>query len=379
MTPDKYYVLSETGFGGPKFRMGERYIQKGGNVNVGQSNYQDGNDIYVNLTTRESRTGKLLTVSARSTEKVNVALIQPADEEDFINFLETRSSQSGKVNPAEIPFVDIDPVTYCLSILAKIVAAESGESSLSAFQQIIVRESVFPAQNLDKIIAKAQTCLTENRSFKFACFVCLNTKCIARAGKPVFYLGQDEKRLTTPKLMRRTQKLISLLEATSIPFSIDILIADTDIYDVNGDWLATPDQTPNIEAYQQKLSLIFSGISPKLKCKLWSAVQAPYGPQYKSDFNAVYSQFIGSTEEQVVVNILKRKSSLVSQGVPDSEELQDICRITAERNFALYAAQGPIINSEYDCLIMADPEPLRLGAKQSLLAPNLPIWYPYSG
>ena len=239
--------------------------------------------------------------------------------------------------------------------------------------------SLFPIQNPDVLRVRIEERIKDGRVFRFGCFVCLNTKCRTVKEKPVFFLGQEENRLTTPKLMRRTQKLIGLLEATYIPFNVDILIADTDIYDVNGDWLATPDQTSDINAYLRKLTRIFSGVSPNLNCKLWSEIQAPYESQYRRDFDNVYRQFIGSNDEQVVTNILKRKRSLIEQGVPNLPELEKICRITAERNFALYAAQGPIINSEYDCLIMADPEPLRLGAKQSQLCPQLPIWYPYPG
>ena len=179
--------------------------------------------------------------------------------------------------------------------------------------------------------------------------------------------------------MRRTQQLVSQLDRTSVPYSIDILVADTDIYDVNGDWLDKRDQSMDIYNYQQMLLPKFSRVSPRFDCKLWSDVQASYEDQYRRDFGNVYNQYKGSNDDEVLINIEKRLRSLIDQGVPDSRQLRDICRITTERNFALYAAQGPIIDAEYDCLIMADPEPLRLGTKQSLLVPDLSIWYPYTG
>ena len=261
-------------------------------------------------------------------------------------------------------------------------------SSLDAFRKEKTKQNKYKVyqengalldhfQNIEEAFTRLEQRLLDESPLRMACFVCLNTKCVSRNGMPVFYLGQDEKRLTTPKLMRRTQQLVNLLDETTVPYKIDILIADTDIYDVNSDWLDTPDQSSDIYTYQQKLSSIFSGISPNFDCKLWSEVQAPYEDQYRSDFNYVLNQYTGSNEEEVLINIAKRKRSLISQGVPDSDELERICRITSERNFALYAAQGPILKRVYDLVIMADSTPKRLCKKQSLLEPDLSIWCPY--
>ena len=372
---NEYLIVSTDGFVGQLFRASQKYIEKG--QKVPQTPQERGliGSVSVIKTTIKSSTGKLYGVIARDSvkkERVEVALIQPTNTEDYYQFI---SSRNLNISTTELP-----PIKFALATLLQALTLENQEQSpVDKFKEIMLRESLFPFQNEQEAFNRLEQRSREGLPFKMGCFACLNTKCSNRGGLPVFYLGQNENRLTSPKLMRRTQQLVSQLDRTSVPYSIDILVADTDIYDVNGDWLDKRDQSMDIYNYQQMLLPKFSRVSPRFDCKLWSDVQASYEDQYRRDFGNVYNQYKGSNDDEVLINIEKRLRSLIDQGVPDSRQLRDICRITTERNFALYAAQGPIIDAEYDCLIMADPEPLRLGTKQSLLVPDLSIWYPYTG
>jgi len=371
----KYFIVSTDGFGGSLFRASQKYIESGQKLPMRPPERGTMGSIFVTKTLVQSTTGELFNVIARdkdSKARVEISLIRPDDEDDYLEFVSSRNF--------DIDTTDLPPVEFALATIAQTLILENQERPpVDKFKDVIINESLFPFQNMDRAFIRLERKMREGSPFKMACFVCLNTKCAPRNGLPVFYLGQDEKRLTSPKLMRRTQLLITSLDYTTVPYNIDILIADTDIYDVNGDWLANRDQSSDIDAYRQKLSSIFANISPKFDCKLWSEVQAPYENQYRSGFDYVLGEYTDSYEDDVLINIAKRKRSLMSQGVPDSNELDKICRVTAERNFALYAGQGLVIDSEYDCLIMADPEPERLCAKQSLLVPNLSIWCPYPG
>ena len=139
MSSERYYVLSENGFGGPLYRVARRYINTGENVEISQASLQTSNNARVTRTTIESQKGKVLNVSARSTKKIGVALIQPTDETDFINYLETRNPESGKINVADISTTDLSPLDFVLSILSGVVATELIKSNLDIFQEVITR------------------------------------------------------------------------------------------------------------------------------------------------------------------------------------------------------------------------------------------------
>ena len=372
---DKYYIVSQDGFGGPLFRMAERYINKGGETKISVNNYQTDDNTRLSLVIKESPSGKFYRISARSSKRVEVGIVQPLNDSDFTSFVDSRNPRSGKVNPTEIPTIS-DPIEFTLSVLARLICEEEMTSPISSFSKIIDRESIFPPQNPEEIFRRFRLRQDSNSEFRFACFVCLDTKCQASKGMPVYYLGQDEKRLTIPRFTRRTQEILSSLENSQIPFSIDVLIADTDIYELYQEWLADPDQSTDILKYQQKLTEFFARVSPRCNVRLWSEIQSKYSTSYQKDFKEACDKL---DEYQVMLSSARRIEFFQKKGIPINEETKNICRLTAARNFAIYAAQGPIINSEYDCLIMADPDPLRLGEKQSLLCPKLPIWYPYSG
>ena len=375
---DKSYIVSNKGPGGKFFRA-LRYIRRDlenpEDISLTPIASKRIDGVQITTKGKSSPKGILTEVWARpiekpSSPKVKIAVFQPSGEDNFERDLDT------------IPTTTLSPVDYALSKLTQILRLKSEDQErppLEKFKKLLITESIFPFQNIEATFIRLEQKIRDGLPFKMGCFVCLNTKCTSRDGLPVFYLGQDEKRLTTPKLTRRTQQLISLLDETTVSYRIDILIANTDIYDVNGDWLGKSDQSGDIYAYQRKLSPTFSSISPKFEVKLWSDVQAPYEYQYKSNFDYVLGQYTGSNADEVLINIAKRKQSLMAQGVPDSSELDRICRLTSERNFALYGAQGPILNEVYDLVIMADPEPERLCEKQSLIEPDVRIWCPYPG
>ena len=377
---EKYYVISETGFGGRLFRMAERYIEKGGEVKKTASNSRSADNAYLSLTTRESPSGKLYTVSARSSKRVNVALLQPSDDADFVNFAESRTPKNGKINPAEIPITASDPVEFTLSILARIIAEQETETPLALFSKVIERESVFPTQNLPEIIRRAQMRQQQNQQFKFACFACLDFKCVVQNNRPFYYLGQEENRLETPRLYRKTQTLTSALSQTGIAYNLDILLADNDPFDIYSEWLTNSDQKSAISHYAARLRQKLGNISPSVGLKLWSEVQSPYQAQYYQDFNAAYTSLDLLVGEDYIQSSIRRRLAYFDKlGIKTDAEIIRICDLTAKRNVSLYAAQGPILNKEYDALIISDPDPTRLGKIQSLLCPDLPIWYPYSG
>lgn len=373
---NEYFIASTNGFGGPLFRASQRYIEKGQMVPMTPQERGTVEDIFITKTLMQSTTGELFNVTARdkiSKTTIEISLILPMDSDDFCEFISSRD--------LAVETTDLPPIKFALATLAQVLIQENQERSpVERFKEIIITESLFPFQNIEEAFTRLEQKTRKELLFKMGCFICLNTKCTFRNGLPVFYLGQDEKRLTSPKLTRRTQQLISSLEETTVPYQIDILIADTDIYDVNGDWLDTPDQSDDIYAYQQKLSPTFSNISSRFEVKLWSDVQAPFQDQYTNSFRYAYINLGDLIGEEYIQRSIDRRLDYFSQlGIQPNPEIRQICDTTARRNVSLYAAQGPILNQEYDCLIIADPDPLRLGKIQSLLTPDLPIWYPYSG
>lgn len=373
---NEYFIVSTGGFGGLLYRASQKYIEKGQTIPITPQERGTVGNIFITKTLIQSSTGELLNIIARDKNSktiTEVSLIQPTDSDDYCKFIDSRN--------LEVETTDLPPIKFALAILAQALMRENQERSpVERFKEILITESLFPFQNIEGAFTSLEQKMREGLPFNMGCFVCLNTKCTTRNGLPVFYLGQDEKRLTTPKLTRRTQQLINSLDETMVPYQIDILIADTDIYDVNGDWLDTPDQSDDIYAYQQKLSPTFSNISSRFEVKLWSDVQAPFQDQYTNSFRYAYINLGDLIGEEYIQRSIDRRLDYFSQlGIQPNPEIRQICDTTARRNVSLYAAQGPILNQEYDCLIIADPDPLRLGKIQSLLTPDLPIWYPYSG
>ena len=162
-------------------------------------------------------------------------------------------------------------------------------------------------------------------------------------------------------------------------FTWDFLIADTDPYEIYQEWLRE-DPGEKIVQFTSQLPPKLSRPFPQVKFRRWSEIQEKYQVEYQGNFQRVYEsaeKLVGP--EYVERSVYRRVKYFGQKGLPESSETTLVSQVTARRNIALYAAQGPILEDEYDCLVIADPDPLRLGKIQSLLSPNLLIWYPYPG
>ncbi len=363
---NNYYVVSKTGFGGPGFRVTEKYLWKSPPVAKNPRFSVEADEI-VTIKRRTSARGELLKIQVRpdltpSSPKVRVALFSPADPSDFEAYCRNKSQ--------EFSLIDVDPVEFALTTLCRLLNEEPNMTPTERLIATFKNESRFPIQNFDELINRVSKIAAEGRSLRIGCFACLNMKCMSVAGKPVNYVGQEETRLEAPRISSRTQELMGLLTNSGVPFIWEFILADTDAEEIYGDWLPR-DQS-------EAINTTISRIKPQ---KLWSQIRSRYRDQYQADFRYAYEnceQLVGSDYLQVSVN--RRLDYFITRvGLPDSLENRAVCETTAKRNIAAYAAQGPIIAQEYDCLVIADPDPTRLGMIQSLLTPTLTIWYPYSG
>ena len=327
----------------------------------------DGSFVTINKTT--SSRGELLIIKARpniqpSSPKTRMAFLRPQDPDEFENYLTERGIKPEQIN--------LTPLSFVLTTLTKLLTERNeGVLSTDKLFSFILRESFFPPQNPEIIRARIEKRATENQPFRIGCFSCLNMKCLMANESPLYYVGQGENRLETPRINRRTQELVNQLTTTGFPFTWEFILADTDAEEIYGDWLDSTDQTPAILSYQSRIK----------SQRLWSLLRAKYLSQYQTDFNSAYTnceQLVGL--DYIRKSVTKRLIYFTDKvDLPDTPQIREICKITAKRIIASYAAQGPIIDTEYDCLIIADPDPTRLGMIQSLLAPQLPIWYPYPG
>lgn len=255
-------------------------------------------------------------------------------------------------------------------------SVENTEQQVKIFSQILKEESRFPMQNPEVVSQTIRDALQESRPVSFCCFVCLPIDLEIENGMPKYFVGDWKTRLERSKNIKRFQEIVKRLKDNNLPFSLNFTVADTDIYDVWGTWLRNFDQTPAIRNFKSRITPLLS-FSEEVVVSEWSDLEAPYELVYDQTFNTVLAetqQFIDP--EYLTKSVEKRKVFFDNQGIAANPETLEICNQSARRNIALYAAQGPIIKNLYDCLIIADPDPLRMGKIQSILAPELGIWYP---
>ncbi len=253
---------------------------------------------------------------------------------------------------------------------------ESTEQRVGSFMKILEEESVFPMQNPQKISEKITFALLERRQIRFGCFVCLPIDLEVVEGLPKYFVGEWKTRLERSKNTKRFQQIVERFKESNFPFSLNFAIADTDIYDIYGEWLRNFDQTREIRNFRNRIVPLLT-TSNEVTVTEWSDLQAAFESSYYADFCntcANIEKYVDS--EYLSRSIEKRKTYFESKGLQMNPEALEISKQTAIRNVALYAAQGPIIKNVFDCLIIADPDPLRMGKIQSLLAPDLGIWYP---
>lgn len=377
----EFYALSEKGFGGRKYRMIKRYLKRAQTVAVSREIGQE-NGAFITQITCQTELGSLCQTSVRKgSTKFKFASFQPADEENFNQYLSSRNSV-GRISLANLSPIGVSPLDYAMKQLIEKVRSENQTlSPTEKVKRLLDSTSFFPAQNPQEAIRRLEKRLATGEPFRIGCFACLNMKCYKYNNQPVYFVGQEENRLETPRIARRTLEIVKLLNTTGISFTWDFLLADTDAQDVYGDWLGKQNLTDEIEKYRLRLAKSFAGVSPNLSVILWSSIQSPYLRQYQQDFKSVVEgcdTLLGS--EYIEASINRRLQYFSEQvGLPSSDEITKICQKTARKNIALYAAQGPILDKTYDLLVIAEPNPTKYGRMQRLLSPSLPIWYPFPG
>ncbi len=253
-------------------------------------------------------------------------------------------------------------------------------TSISELQQLLVTESQFQGQNLEAVCTKAETL---DRPLKFGCFVCLPGQWTLVEGEPKYEITQNTlTRLETEDFQFRTLELVTALEETKVPFSWDFLIADNDALEVFQPFLKSPQTLEeDIQRFNDRIAEL-AQLSESINVLLWSTVQKPYLDQYLKDKQRVSkSPLIAADLKNRFEGRLEfyRKYFQKIGEVPNKKLLEPLCLDVPQKNMELYAGQGPIIKKEYDCLVIGDRDPQRLGGYHSLLVPDLSIWYPYSG
>lgn len=378
----EFYALSESGFGGQKYRLVKRYLKRARAVEMSrQIGQEDG--AFITQITYQTDLGSLCQTTARKgSTKFKFASFRPTDKGNFNQYLSSRDPIEGKVSLSDLSPIVVSPVEYAIFRLTQKINAETANLSLpERIRRLLDSTSFFPTQNPDEAVRRLEKRLAAGEPFRIGCFACLNMKCYKYNDQPVYFVGQEENRLETPRISKRTLEIIRLLNQAELSFTWDFLLADTDAKDIYGDWLGEQNLADEIEKYRLRLTKGFVGISPNLSVILWSSIQAPYQREYQQNFGLVTKncdELLGS--EYVEASSNRRLQYFFKQvGLSNSGEIIEICQKTARKNIALYAAQGPIINKTYDLLVIAEPNPTKYGRMQSLLSPSLPIWYPYPG
>lgn len=380
-----YFIVSESGFGGQLFRAADRYVKQESTRPIPTStSYENG--AIVTVRGKESDLGSIIMVTARpntspSSPTIEVGIIKTTDPDDFKKFIRSRRSPKGPLDPEQILTTSTPPESFALSLL--LLAISRQERTFDAagnFRQVILGNSAYPFQNPDILTDRIKDSAGRGRLFKIGCFACLTLPCVPQNGLPSYSIDIWAKnRLETGYIRRKTDYLLEQLKQTGFAFTWDFLIADTDPYEIYAEWLRE-DPRYKINQFTSQLTTKVSLPTPEVIIRKWSDIQLNYQGQYQTDFQMVVENtesFVG--REYIDRSTIRRVKYFEQKGLPESPVTRQIAETTARRNVALYAAQGPILEAEYDCLVIADPDPLRLGKIQSLLAPNLPIWYPYPG
>jgi len=377
-----YFILSQNGFGGKKYRLTKRYLKSRRDTAASWSTYRIDN-CYITKVVISGMAGNLDKIIVRiGDKKVRLATFQPSDETDFNSFLITRNEAKDNITLASLETTSLSPVEYAISLITEIISQETRiKTPAEKANQLINELSFFPTQNSQVITERLENSAAAGRVFRIGCFACLNMKCFPYQDRPVYFVGQEENRLETPKISRRTIEVLKRLEETGLKFTWDFLLADTDPLDIYGEWLGQQELAKEIGRYKSRLEKTIASLSPYSSIKPWSNVQDMFSEKYQTDFQRAFEtcdQLVGT--EYIASSARRRLAYFTDKvGLPYSDEINKICETTAKRNIALYAAQGPILYDSYDLLVIADPDPQRLGKIQSLLCPKLPIWYPFPG
>lgn len=381
-----FIVLSENGFGGQKYRLVKRYLKTAGEIEKFWEATQD-DGVFITRLNRQNSKGSLSTVTARKgRQKARSAVFLPSNKQDFEQYLKARKPIKDKVSPTDFTTIQMPPTEYALSMLMKKITVEKiALTPAERMKQLLTETSFFPLQNPDLVWKAIDECIASNRPLKIGCFVCLNIPLENVNGRPRDQVKAtfENTRLTEPRIQKRTVELLNLLDRTGLLYQIYFLIADTDAYDIYGGWLADNPETveSKTELFTAQATQNLTRLSPNISVARWSTIQTTSESEYRENFSLAYENAAALAGKDVLdLSISRRQKYFAQKGFPETTP-ERIARWddAARRNIALYAAQGPIIKRTFDCLIIADPNPIKLGKNQSLLCPDLPIWYPYPG
>ncbi len=269
------------------------------------------------------------------------------------------------------------------------------ETPLSPSQAVIAtvqNEAMFPTQNLAELKRRVDQAIQANRPLRIGCFVCLvNQWNINADNQPTYQVNDDSQQLTRleqPPFIQRSKQLFAALNNLGLPYQWDFLIADTDAEELYSQWVQSSDEDKlRIKKFESRIKDKLCQLSPEtVNTRLWSEIQGKYTQQYQEDFKQVLNgevpipNFAEVYAERVKYYRQFYTNFYAQLGLAvNTRDIEALATIPPRLNLALYAAQGPIVNTEYDLLVIGDRDPLRCGRNQSLLVKDLPIWYPFSG
>lgn len=250
---------------------------------------------------------------------------------------------------------------------------ENVENPKNKLIDLIKKQSVYPMANF----ATIETNLQQTNRLEIGCFVCLPMICENINQSPRYSVGSALVRPEQPKINLALRRLVDRLEETNFPFRFTFIIADAEANETYGDFLK-PGQDEYIESLVSRLTKSLTFDSPNVEVCRWTELRKPYIGNYSELLKRAREIFSRSEFlDEIEWSTKRRLKYFEDLGLPNNPRIQNICRTAAIQNRAQYAAEGPIIQQLFDLLVIADPDPTRLGKNQSFFVQDLPIWYPF--
>lgn len=241
------------------------------------------------------------------------------------------------------------------------------------FLDTILNLSRYPIQNINLFIEKLIEARKEDKPFSFGCFACLNISSVEEKGLPSIRVNpKAETRMMLPKIESITRNFIYQLQKICIPFTFEVSLADDDPEIVYG----STDQQLEIDQAFNYLRLTQQKISNLVSVSKWSDIRNTYPtPKYLCN-----EKVVPLVDPVLLQESIDRRIKYYREnGISVSPNTIKIATETALKNVVNYANQGPIVNKRWDCLLIADSDPVRLAKYQSLLCPELVIAFIYPG
>lgn len=156
----KYFVISESGFGGPLFRAAKRYVTRGYEYKRLPPQSSVAENLFINTVIRESSRGNLVTLSGRDPSqrvKTKIALFSASDSDDFTDFLTSKN--------LSVTTTQTEPLQLLIAIVTKASVGRApiqirkidrdnltkAEASARKFQEFVQKNSVAPSERPGRI------------------------------------------------------------------------------------------------------------------------------------------------------------------------------------------------------------------------------------